>query len=140
MSNLKDQIEERLKKERDRSGKPEPEEREYPRETGPRLDDIRPQLDELAHKADSYSLSVGYEKGPYEKLIAVVELDDSGGTWVAAWQIATTVGGSVNDWEVTYNPNGVDTRREWFANSEDLFAYLTASIADRIVELETDGN
>ena len=50
-----------------------------------------------------------------------------------------TVGGSVKDWEVTYNPHGIETHREWFANAEDLFAYLTASIAERVVELEATG-
>ncbi len=92
----------------------------------------------MAHETDNYRLKVGYEKGPYSELIAVVELDDSDGTWVAAWQIAATVGGSVNDWEVTYNPHGVQTRHEWFADSEDLFKYLTASIAERVIEMEAD--
>ena len=138
MTNLKDQIEERIRKERDRSGKPEQNEQKNADEAGKRLDDIRPRLDELSHTTDKYSLEVDYTKGPYSDVIAVVELEETDGTWVAAWQIAETVGGSVHDWEVTYNPYGVETRHEWFANSDDLFKYLTTSIAERIVAMEAD--
>ena len=35
---------------------------------------------------------------------------------------------SVEDWEVTYNPHGVETQHEWLRESDDLFTYLTASI------------
>lgn len=139
MSNLKDQIEERIRKQRDRSGEPEQDKQSLTSEAGQRLDEIRPRLDELSHTTDKYALKVGYEKGPYSELIAVVELDDAEGTWVAAWQVAATIRGSVNDWEVTYNPYGVETQHEWFANDEDLFKYLTASVAERIVELEAAG-
>lgn len=138
MSNLKDQIAERIRKERDRPGQPEQTKSQGAGEAGTRLDDIRPRLDELAHTTDEYSLKVGYEKGPYADVIAVVELNDIDGTWVAAWHIATTVSGSVHEWEVTYNPHGVETQHEWFANAEDLFTYLTASIAERIIEMGAD--
>ena len=139
MTNLKDQIEDRIRKERDRSGKAEHEARQHPDEARRRFDEIRPGLDELSHVTDTYSLKVDYAKGPYAETIAVIELDEIDGTWVASWQIAPTVGGSVPRWDVTYNPHGVETQREWFANSDDLFKYLTASIAERIVEMETDG-
>ncbi|MDH3432027.1 MAG: hypothetical protein OEQ14_18650, partial [Gammaproteobacteria bacterium] len=105
---------------------------------GKRFDDIRPELDELSHTTDRYSLTVRYEKGPYSAVIAVLELNEIDGTWVAAWQVGTTVGDAVHDWEVAYNPRGVDVQREWFTNSDDLFRYLTTSIAERIVEMEAD--
>lgn len=136
MANFKDQIEERIRKERDRSEKPG---REDAGEAGQRLDEIRAGLDELSHATGEYSLKVDYAKGPYSEEIAVVELDDVEGTWVASWQIAPTVSGSVPQWEVTYNPHGVETQHEWFVNADDLFKYLTASIADRIVEMEASG-
>jgi hypothetical protein len=102
------------------------------------MDDIRPRLDELPHTTDKYSLKIRYAKGPYAADIAVVELYDLDRVWVAMWQVATTVGGSVEDWEVTYNPHGVETQHEWFRDSDDLFKYLTASIAERVVEMEAD--
>ena len=138
MTSLKDQIEEKIRKERERSEKPGQNKPGGADEAGTRLDGIRPRLDELSHTADNYSLEVGYAKGPYAAVIAVVELDDGDGTWVAAWQIGATVGGSVYEWEVTYNPRGVETQHEWFRNADDLFKYLTASIAERIVEMEAD--
>lgn len=43
--------------------------------------------------------------------------------------------------EVTYNPFGVETQHEWFRNAGDLFKYLTASVAERVVEMEMgEGN
>ena len=138
MTNLKDQIQARIRKER--------EQPESPRESKPgsadsatrRLDEIRPRLDELSHATDKYSLTVSYAKGPYAADIAVIELENTDGTWVATWQVATTVGGLEPDWQVTYNPHGVETLHEWFRNSDDLFQYLTASIADRVVEMDAD--
>ncbi len=138
MTNLKDQIAEKIRKERELSEQPGQNTHGDADESRRRLDAIRPRLDELSHATDKYNLKVGYAKGPYSAVIAVVELDDIDGTWVAAWQIATTAGGSEHDWEVTYNPHGVETQHEWFANSDDLFKYLTASIAERIVAMETD--
>jgi len=67
-----------------------------------------------------------------------VELNDSDGTWVAAWQVGTTASDPIHDWEVAYNPHGIEIQHEWFANSDDVLKYLTASIAGRIVEMETD--
>ena len=138
MTNLKDQIEEKIRKERERAEKPGQNKHEVADEASKRWDNIRPRLDELSHKTDKYNLKVSYTKGPYSAVIAVVELDDIDGTWVAAWQVGMTVGGSVHDWEVTYNPHGVETQHEWFRDSDDLFKYLTASIAERIVEMEAD--
>ena len=138
MTNLKDQIEEKIRKERERSENPGRDERNVAGETTGQLDAIRPRLDELGHTADNYSVEVRYAKGPYSAPIAVVELDDADGTWVAAWHVGATVGGSVHEWEVTYNPYGVETQHEWFRNSDDLFKYLTASIAERIIEMEAD--
>jgi len=138
MTNLKDQIEENIRKERERSEKLRQNEYEDADEARKLFDDIRPKLDELSHATDKYSLKVGYAKGPYSEVIAVVELNDADGTWVAAWHVGTTVGDPIHDWEVTYNPRGVETQHEWFANSDDLFKYLTASIAERIVEMEAD--
>jgi hypothetical protein len=138
MTNLKDQIEEKIRKERERSEKPGQNKYKDADEAGKRLDDIRPRLDELSHTTDKYSLKVGYAKGPYAAVIAVVELHEIDGTWVAAWHVGTTVGGSGHDWQVTYNPHGVETQHEWFRNSDDLFKYLTASIAERIVEMQAD--
>jgi hypothetical protein len=138
MTNLKDQIEENIRKERERSEKIRRNEYEDADKARKLFDDIRPKLDELSHTTDQYSLKVGYAKGPYAEVIAVVELNDTDGTWVAAWHIGTTVGDPIHDWEVAYNPRGVETQHEWFANSDDLFKYLTASIAERIVEMEAD--
>ena len=137
MTSLKDQIAERIRKERDQPEKPEQKAADT---TGSRLDEIRPGLDELSYATENYSLTVEYAKGPYAEMIAVVELDDMDGTWVASWQIAPTISGSGYDWEVTYNPYGVETQRERFAKSDELFLYLTASIAERIIEMEADGD
>jgi hypothetical protein len=138
MTNLKDQIQQEISKERERSEKPGQTKRNDADEARNRMDDIRPRLDELPHTTDKYSLKVRYAKGPYAADIAVVELYDLDRVWVAMWQVATTVGGSVEDWEVTYNPHGVETQHEWFRDSDDLFKYLTASIAERVVEMEAD--
>ena len=83
-------------------------------------------------------MKVRYAKGPYEAVIAIVDLEEIDGTWVAAWHVGTTVADSVHDWEVTYNPHGVETRHEWFKNTDDLFSFLTASIAERIVQFEAE--
>ncbi len=123
MANLKDQIQQEIIKKRERSD-------------GNQLDEIRPRLDELAHSTDNYSLKVGYAVGPYSADIAIVELYDLKETWVASWQVATTVGGSVENWEVTYNPRGVDTQHKWFRDADGLFSFLTASIAERVVEMD----
>ncbi len=138
MTDLKDQIQQEISKERERSEKPGQTKRKDADEARNRMDDIRPRLDELPHTTDKYSLKVRYAKGPYAADIAVVELYDLDRVWVAMWQVATTVGGSVEDWEVTYNPHGVETQHEWFRDSDDLFKYLTASIAERVVEMEAD--
>jgi len=138
MTNLKDQIQQEISQERERSEKPGQTKRKDADEARNRLDEIRPRLDELPHTTDKYSLKVHYAKGPYSADIAVVELYDLDQVWVAMWQVATTVGGSVEDWEVTYNPHGVETQHEWFRDSDELFKYLTASIAERVVEMEAD--
>jgi len=138
MTNLKDQIEENIRKERERSEKLRQNEYEDADDARKQFDDIRPKLDELSHTTDKYSLKVGYRKGPYSEVIAVVELNDIDGTWVAAWHVGTTVSDPIHDWEVAYNPRGVGIQHEWFANSDDLFKYLPASIAERIVEMEAD--
>jgi len=138
MTNLKDQIEENIRKERERAEKPRQNECEDADEARKRFDDIRPQLDELAHATDKYNLQVRYAKGPYSDVIAVVELNDIDGAWVAAWHVGTTAGDPIHDWEVAYNPRGVGLQHEWFADSDDIFKYLTASIAERIVEMEAD--
>ena len=135
MTNLKDQIQQDIEKERERSEKSESAKRKGAGEARDRLAEIRPRLDELSHTTDEYSLKVDYAIGPYAAEIAVVELCGVDGVWVATWQVATTVGGSVEDWEVTYNPHGVRTQHEWFRNSDALFKYLTASIAERVVEM-----
>lgn len=138
MANLKDQIQQEIKRKRERSEMSGQTTRKDADGNKNRLDKIRPGLDELAHAADRYSLKVDYAVGPYAADIAIVELYDSKDTWVASWQVATTVGGSVANWEVTYNPHGVETQHEWFRDSEGLFSYLTASIAERIIEMEAD--
>ena len=138
MTDLKDQIQEKIRSARERSEKPVQTEHKGPDEARKRLDEIRPRLDELSHTTDRYVVKVSYAKGQYSAGIAVVELDDIDGTWVAAWHVGTTASGSVHDWEVTYNPHGVETQHEWFRNSDDLFKYLTASIAERIVEMQAD--
>lgn len=138
MANLKDQIQEEIRKRRDGSETRGQTKRRDADGDRQRLDEIRPRLDELSHAGDKYSLRVGYAVGPYSAEIAIVELYDPKEVWVASWQIATTVGGSVENWEVTYNPHGVETHHKWFRDSDGLFMYLTASIAERIVELEAD--
>ena len=136
MTNLKDQIQQGIRKERERSETPG--QADGKRSGGDRLDEIRPRLDELPHTTDKYSLKVEYAVGPYSTDIAIAELYDLDGVWIARWEIAPTVGGSVADWEVTYNPHGVETQHEWFRDSDGLFKYLTASIAERVVEMEAD--
>ena len=138
MANLKDQIQQEIKRERESSEKPGQARRTGASEARIRLDEIRPRIDELPHTTDRYSLKVSYPKGAYEEVGAALELKAADGTWVAAWQVGTTVSDSVHDWEVDYNPRGVDIQRKWFTSSDDLFAYLTASIAERVVEMETD--
>lgn len=138
MTNLKDQIQEKIKEERERSKKPEQTDHRESDEARRRLNAIRSRLDELSHSTDKYSLKVSYVQGPYSTNIAVVELDNVDGIWVAMWHVAPTVGGLDPDWEVTYNPHGVETQRQWLRNSDDLFQYLSASIAQRIVEMEAD--
>ena len=138
MTNLKDQIQKEIREKRGQSEKPGQTKRRNADEARNRLDEIRPRLDELAHTTEKYSLKVDYAQGPYSSHIAVVELYDLNGVWVAMWQVATTVGGSAENWEVTYNPHGVETQHEWFRDSDDLFKYLTASIAARVVEMEAD--
>ena len=137
MANLKDQIQQQITKQRERSREPQPG-KSNADEAADRLDEIRPRLDELAHTTDEYSLSVEYTKGPYAADVAVLELETSRGAWVAAWQVGAMVSGSVRDWEVTYNPRGVETQHEWFRSADDLFAYLTTSIAERVVQMEAD--
>ena len=138
MTNLKDQIQQEIRKGRERSEEPARTKVKYADKDRNRLDEIRPGLDDLSHTTDKYNLIVDYAKGPYSADIAVIELYDLDAVWVANWQVAATVGGSVEDWEVTYNPYGVDTQHKWFRNSDDLFKYLTASIAERVVEMEAD--
>ncbi len=136
MANLKDQIQREIRKERESSEKPgQPGRRGG---AGDRLDEIRPRLDELPHTTDKYSLKTEYAVGPYSSDIAIVELYGSNDVWLARWEIAPTVGGSVADWEVTCKPHGAETYHEWFRNTDDLFNYLTASVAERVIEMEAD--
>ena len=139
MTNLKDQIQQEIRKEREKSEKPGQSDRRGADEAGNRLDDIRPRLDELSHTTDKYSLKVEYAVGPYSTDISIVELYDLKGVWIARWEIAPTVSGSAAEWEVTYNPHGVQTQHEWFRDADGLFRYLTASVAERVVEMEADG-
>ena len=136
MTNLKNQIQDKIRQERGRSEASGQSVQKDAEKATKRLDEIRSRLDELSHTTDEYSLKVSYAIGPYSADIAVVELDNIDGVWVATWHVATTVGGSVPDWEVTYNPHGVETQHHWFRNSDDLFKYLTTSIAERIIEME----
>ncbi len=138
MANLKDQIQQEIKKERESSEKPGQLRRKGAGDAGNRLDEIRPRLDELPHTTDKYSLRTEYAVGPYSSDIAIVELYGLNDVWVARWEIAPTVGGSVADWEVTCKPHGAETYREWFRNTDDLFKYLTASVAERVVEMEAN--
>lgn len=134
MGNLQDQIQKQIRDKRERSETTG----ESKRKDEKRLEEIRPRLDELAYAGDEYSLRLSYAVGPYEDEIAIVELYSRADVWVASWQVAEAVGSSVPKWEVTYNPRGVDTVKEWFRDSDRLFDYLTASIADRIVEMQAD--
>jgi hypothetical protein len=136
MANLKDKIQQEIKRERESSEKPGKTKRKGASEASIRLDEIRPRIDELPHTTDKYSLKTEYAVGPYSSEIAIVELYDSDAVWVARWEIAPTVGGSVADWEVTCKPHGAETYHEWFRSTDDLFKYLTASVAERVVEME----
>ncbi len=138
MTNLKEQIQQQIQKGREKSEVPGQTERRSAGDASDRLDEIRPRLDELAHTTDKYDLKVEYAKGPYAADIAVIELYDLDDVWAAMWQVAATVGGSKNEWETTYNPHGVETQRQWFRDADRLFEYLTASIAERVVEMEAD--
>ena len=140
MTNLKDQIQQEIQKERESSEKPAQTRRGGAGDTGTRLDGIRLRLDELPHSTEKYSLKVEYAVGPYASDIAIVELYGSNDSWVARWEIAPAVGGSAEDWEVTFKPNGADTFHEWFGSSDALFKYLTASIAERVIEMEADAD
>jgi len=133
MANLKDRIQQEIRKNRERS---EQTKRKSADRDTLRLEEIRPRLDELSHAADTYSLKVEYAVGPYSADIAIIELYDAKETWVASWQVAATVGGSAENWEVTYNPHGVETQHEWFRDSDGLFDYLATSVAKRIYEMD----
>ena len=138
MANLKDQIQQEIKKERESSEKPGRTTRKGADEARIRLDEIRPRIDELPHTTNKYSLKTEYAVGPYSSEIAIVELYDLNDVWVARWEIAPTVGGSTADWEVTCKPTGAETYHEWFRSTDDLFNYLTASVAERVVAMEAD--
>lgn len=138
MTNLKDQIEQNIRRERENPERPGQAKREGAGEAGNRLDDIRPRIDELPHTTDKYCLKTEYAVGPYSSEIAIVELYDLNDVWVARWEIAPTAGGSAADWEVTCKPHGAETFHEWFRNADDLFNYLTATVAERVVEMEAD--
>jgi hypothetical protein len=138
MTNLKDQIQQEIRKERESSERPVQAKRRGARDASIRLDEIRPRLDELPHTTDKYSLKTEYAVGPYSSDIAIVELYGSNDVPAARWEIAPTVGGSTADWEVTCKPHGAETYHEWFRNSDNLFEYLAASIAERVVEMEAD--
>ena len=138
MANLKDQIQQEIRNERASSERPVRAKRGRASQASIRLDEIRPRLDELPHTTDRYSLKTEYAVGPYSSDIAIVELYASNDVWAARWEIAPTVGGSTAAWEVTCKPHGAETYREWFRNADDLFKYLAASVAERVVEMETD--
>ena len=138
MASLKDEIQEEVSKEQEDVQKPRPTQPTGTNESGTRLDVIRPQLDELPHTTDNYRLKVEYAVGPYSSDIAIIELYDSNEAWVARWEIAPTVGGSEAEWEVTGKPDGSATYHEWFRNTDELFKYLTASVAERIVQMDAD--
>ena len=138
MANLKDQIQQEIQKEREVSDKHGQSRRKSTNEANTRLDAIRSGLDELPHTTDKYSLRTEYAVGPYASEIAIVELYDLNNVWVARWEIAPTVGGSEAEWELTGKPNGADTYHEWFRNADGLFSFLTASVAERIVEMEAN--
>ena len=136
MANLKDQIQQEIKRERESSEKLGQAKRKGASEARVRLDEIRSRIDELPHTTDKYSLKTEYAVGPYSSEIAIVELYDLNDVWVARWEIAPTVGGSVAAWEVTCKPHGAETYHEWFRNTDELFEYLTVSVAERVVEME----
>lgn len=138
MADLKDQIQREIMKGREGSKKPGAAEREGAAGERTRLDRIRPRLDELPHRTDNYSLRVEYAVGPYASDIAIVELYDSRDIWVARWEIAPTVGGSEAEWELTGKPDGSATYHEWFRTADELFEYLTAAVAKRIVRMPAD--
>lgn len=138
MANLKDQIQQEIKKKRESSEKPGQTKGKGTSEARIQLDEIRPRIDELPHTTDKYSLKTEYAVGPYSSEIAIVELYDLNDVWVARWEIAPTVGRSAPDWEVTYKPHGAETYHEWFRSTDDLFKYLTASVAERVVEMQAD--
>jgi hypothetical protein len=56
MTNLKDQIQQEIRKERESSERPVQAKRRGARDASIRLDEIRPRLDELPHTTDKYSL------------------------------------------------------------------------------------
>ena len=138
MTNFKDQIQQEIKRERESSEKSGQTKRKGASEARVRLHEIRPRIDELPHTTDKYSLKTEYAVGPYSSEIAIVELYDVNDVWVARWEIAPTVGGSAADWEVTCKPHGAESYHEWFRSTDDLFKYLTASVAKRVVEIEAD--
>jgi cell fate (sporulation/competence/biofilm development) regulator YmcA (YheA/YmcA/DUF963 family) len=138
MANFKDQIQKEIQREREISKRLGQTKSKAAAEAGNRLDEIRPRIDELPHTTDKYSLKTEYAVGPYSSEIAIVELYDLHDVWVARWEIAPTVGGSVADWEVTCKPHGAETFHEWFRNADDLFKYLAATIAERVVEMDED--
>ena len=136
MANLKDQIQQEIREKRERTRSGQADNRSGGGNNN-ELEQIRPRLDELAHADDKYSIRVDYAVGPYSADIGIIELYDAKEAWVASWQIASTVGGSVEKWEITYNPHGVDTQHKWFRDTDGLFSFLTTSIAERIVEMES---
>lgn len=138
MANLKDQIQQEISKGRDSSEMPGQTRHSGASEASIRLNEIRPALDELPHTTDNYSLKVEYAVGPYSGDIAIVELYDLNGTWAARWEIAPAAGGLESDWEVTCKPHGAETYRKWFRNADDLFEYLASTVAERVVELESE--
>lgn len=138
MASLKDQIQQELRKEREDLEKPAPAQQAERNDPDARLDMIRPQLDELPHETDQYSLRVQYAVGPYGSDIAIIELYGSNDTWVARWEIAPTVGGSEAQWEVTGKPGGPATYHEWFRTADELFKYLAAAVSERIIQMNAD--
>jgi hypothetical protein len=138
MANLKDQIQREISKERQSSEEPGQPGRRGAVEPSARLDAIRPRLDELPHATDKYRLKAEYAVGPYSSDIAIVELYGLNDVWVARWEIAPTVGGSAAEWEITCKPDGAQTYHKWFRSADELFDYLASSIAERVIEMETD--
>ena len=138
MASLKDKIQQEIRKEREGLDEPGPTSRTGANEPATGLDVIRPQLDELPHASENYSLKVEYAIGPYSSEIAIIELYDANDIWVARWEVAPTVGGSEAEWELTGKPDGSATYHEWFRNTDELFEYLTASVAERIIQMVAD--